>query len=144
MQLCWGFTNTNATFAKFFTNGYWPGGWNWFLLPVSFISIACQGRGVQTLSGPARADALTEMPIQGGKKAYVHRGLEMVSWFAACSRSFSWWGQPRGAQLSCGPGSPCGGWQAEGPALSPAPALTVCPGLISPLSSKFFILKGDR
>lgn len=64
MQLCWGFTNTSATFAKFLTNGYWPGGWNWFLLPVSFISIACQGRGeqsgVQTLSGPARADADSE------------------------------------------------------------------------------------
>lgn len=111
---------------------------------MSFISIACQGRGAQTLSGPARADALTEMPIQGRKKAYVHQGLETVSWLAACSRSSNWWGQPRGAQLSCGAGSPWGGGKQRGQ-LRILLQLSLCAlGSFHRLSSKFFILKGDR
>lgn len=60
---------------------------------------------VKALSGPARADALTEMLIQSWKKAYTHRGPERFTGLHAQSHLVSWV-QPYGVQLPCGASSP--------------------------------------
>lgn len=83
--------------------------------------------GLRTLSGPARADALTEMLTQSRKKVYTHPGLEMSSVLLKVIELIVnplEFRPPAVQAASAGLGK-------QRPALCPAPPLTVCPG--SPL-----------
>lgn len=92
--------------------------------------------GVTALSGPARADGLTEMPIPSRKTAYAHRGLEKFRGLLSHSAS---WVHPMEVSSPVGQAAQCRSWKPEGPALHPPHS--VCSGLILPLEQQFLHLQ---
>lgn len=67
--------------------------------------------GVTALSGPARADGLTEMPIPSRKTAYAHRGLEKFRGLLSHSAS---WVHPMEVSSPVGQAAQCRSWEPEG------------------------------